>query len=161
VALDEPEQILLWLARKAAAQCHALRGDALAFGGGLVGEQDVVGAGAVLRLGHGRLADQLCLGLVSGDRVAGVEEVLDPVTVMGAHVVRDPLGGGQHPRHDLAVDRTEPPVVLEDEPVTEAVGDHQGLGNEAAATPALSARGRQGGRCLSLSPGSRRVDARA
>ena len=67
--------------------------DAFAVGGDLVGEQGVVAAGPVLGLARPRLADQLGLRLVDRDRVAGVQEVLDPVAAVGAHVVGDPLGG--------------------------------------------------------------------
>ena len=92
VALDESEQILLWLSREAATQRRSLGVDPLPVGGDLIGEQDVVGAGVVLGFGRARLVDQLSLRLVHRDRVAGVEEVLDAVATMGAHVVGDPLG---------------------------------------------------------------------
>ena len=87
----------------------------------------------MLGLGRRRLADQLRLRLVNRDRVARVEEVLDPVAAVGAHVVGDPLGGGHDPRHDLAVDGAQPLVVLEHVSVAEAVGDHQRLRDEAVA----------------------------
>ena len=133
VALDEAEQVLLGLAREARPQRGALLRHAAAVGLDLVGEERVVRAGAVLGLGRGRGADELRLRLVDGHRVAGVQEVLHPLAAVRAHVVGDPLGGGEHARHDRPVDRAQPAVVLEHPAVPEAVGDDQRLGDEAVA----------------------------
>ena len=103
VALDEAEQVLLRLAREAPAQRRPLRQDVTAVGLHLVREEGVVAALARLGLGRGGRPDELRLRLMDGHRVAGVEEVLHALAPVRAHVVRDPLGGGEHARHDRPV----------------------------------------------------------